>query len=326
MKRFAAALCVVLTSPLWSEEPPVAEYYQALDRAAHFLTRTHGNPLGIDVAAIEPTLRAQLGIEEGEGIVVTGLAEGEDAATLGLKQHDILLELEDETIASPEQFHELIGNHQGKKIRVRLVRQGKPKDVTLPVPRARVYALFEEVDQEVKPQPRYRIGVALAEADDTLRSQLKLAAGEGLVVTSVVDDSPAAKAGIKPHDVLTKLDNRRLSTSDSVNEQIQGIKDRQVTLVYLRGGQETSCTIAPQISDAVGPRYTEELLRTWVRKRAGRDADLEVRSYPSVFWRTPAFTADAAAQLAELKKQLLGLQKTIESLETALQPPKQDKE
>jgi S1-C subfamily serine protease len=77
---------------------------------------------------------------------------------------------------------------------------------------------------------RYRIGVTLSEADDTLRTQLRLAAGEGLVVTDVVPDSAATAAGIQVNDVLTVLDGKRLTTVEAINAQVQEIKDRLVEL------------------------------------------------------------------------------------------------
>ena len=61
------------------------------------------------------------------------------------------------------------------------------------------------IERSLGTNDRYRIGVTLSEADDTLRSHLKLAASEGLVVTEVVNDSPAAKMGVKLHDVLTEV-------------------------------------------------------------------------------------------------------------------------
>lgn len=79
----------------------------------------------------------------------------------------------------------------------------------------------------------YRVGVTLSDADDTLRSQLKLADGEGLIVTDVVPDGPAAAAGIQKHDVLIKLDGKRISTIEKINAQIQELKDRPATLAFL---------------------------------------------------------------------------------------------
>ena len=105
--------------------------------------------------------------------------------------------------------------------------------------------LVSDLDRDVLVSAeRYRIGVTLSEADDTLRQQLRLATGEGLVVTEVVADSSAAQAGLQMNDVLTMLDGKRLTTVEAINEQIQELKDKSVELRLLRGGKETTIQIA----------------------------------------------------------------------------------
>ncbi len=178
----------------------------------------------------------------------------------------------------------------------------------------------------------------------TLRSQLNLAAGEGLVVTDTIADGPAAKAGIKRHDVLTKLDNKRLSTVENVNAQIQEIKDRAVSVIFLRGGQEQSCEVAPQLSSEAPARSAFDevnVLHSWIRAPESRQnlrrylsgQEFLVTPHEGVRWHAKEGLNNSeqkrsprgpAAEIAELKKQLARMQKTLESLESAL-PSAQDK-
>jgi S1-C subfamily serine protease len=58
---------------------------------------------------------------------------------------------------------------------------------------------------DVSQSSRLWIGVTVAPADDTLRSQLRLPAKRGLVVTKVESDAPAAKAGLLVSDVLVEF-------------------------------------------------------------------------------------------------------------------------
>jgi hypothetical protein len=53
-----------------------------------------------------------------------------------------------------------------------------------------------------------RLGIRVAVPDPTLIDQLDLPAGQGLVVAEVLADSPAARAGLRAHDVLLALDGR----------------------------------------------------------------------------------------------------------------------
>jgi hypothetical protein len=194
--------------------------------------------------------------------------------------------------------------------------------------------------------------VTFAPADDVLRSQLRLADGEGLVITDIVADGPSAKAGLRRHDVLVKLDGKRLTTVEAFNTQIQEIKDRQVTATLFRAGKETSLELTPQLSttgeirgnpylatvvldksNLAGNQWTSRLnLNTlqidpiqgiyqpnvvhWLETTGG----LNATANPALE-TTDAATAHPAAQIAQLKRQLEELQKSLAALEATLQSP-----
>jgi beta-lactamase regulating signal transducer with metallopeptidase domain len=57
-----------------------------------------------------------------------------------------------------------------------------------------------------------RLGVRVAPPEDDLADQLNLARGQGLVVEDVRPDSPAARAGLRVHDLLLTLDGKPVPT------------------------------------------------------------------------------------------------------------------
>src|SRR5687768_9124135 len=211
------------------------------------------NDLGVDVAELQPALRAQLNLAEGTGLVVSAAAEDSPGAKAGLKPHDVLLKVAGVAVGNTEQLAEALKTADGKPVKIELLRQGKPLTVEA-TPKSPWVAEIAFADApvtawthiHVNQEPRYRIGVVLNEADETLRAQVGLAAGEGLIVGEVFPSSPAAKAGLQPHDVLVILDGKRLTTVDAINAQIQEIKEGEVELKLLRGGKEVSLKIAPQ--------------------------------------------------------------------------------
>ena len=281
------------------------------------VTTSHGSTLGVEVASVGEALRSQLKIEGQAGVVVTSVTPETAGAKAGIQPHDVILRIDGDPVNSTEQFHEVIGRRKGKTVKVGLLRQGQATDLSVELPDLPLYSL---ITLPGPAEQRYRIGVTLAEADETLRSQLNLAAGEGLVVTEVVADSPASRAGLREHDVLIKLDGKRLTTVESANTQIQEVQERTVTVDFLRRGEEMLAEITPQLS-------SESRLR-W----SARDVSLIetttplVRSYikwsHAVQEQQPA-AEGAADQLARLRQQLAEMQRTLEALETNLQPAPQ---
>jgi membrane-associated protease RseP (regulator of RpoE activity) len=73
--------------------------------------------------------------------------------------------------------------------------------------------LIEAIDvdrEESKNKDVAWLGIATEEASDALSAQLGLKSGEGLVVSYVAPNSPAAKAGLQKNDVLVEFEEQLL--------------------------------------------------------------------------------------------------------------------
>ncbi len=83
------------------------------------------------------------------------------------------------------------------------------------------------------------LGVAPGPVSDDLRAQLPLKAGEGIKVNHVAEDSPAAKAGIQEHDILTRLDDQILVEPQQLKTLVKMRKPGdEVKLSLLRKGEQ----------------------------------------------------------------------------------------
>jgi hypothetical protein len=81
--------------------------------------------LGVETGPVSPTLVAQLGLTEGAGLVVLHVVP-DSAAAAALKDHDILLKLDDQILIDQHQLSVLIRNHQeGDEVTLTYVRAGK---------------------------------------------------------------------------------------------------------------------------------------------------------------------------------------------------------
>lgn len=317
-------------------EVSVFQNQPAADYAVNLKVATFGNPLGLEVAAVEAALRAQINIEDGKGVVITNVREDSEAAKAGLKQYDIVLAVDQQPIESPGKLHEVVASRQGQEVQFQVLRQGKPESLRVALAKTPVYEFAnvyvgELLTNVAGTTSQYRIGVQLAEADDALRSQLRLAAGEGLVVTEVLPDSPVAKAGIRRHDVLIKLDGKRLSTVENINALIQEIKDRQVLLAFVRGGEEMSCEVTPRLSSEPGAniynvvQYPQNQAGVLWEQAGVLWESVVVDTQNQAGWKSlvtasssPSPAPTAADQVAELKKQLAEMQQSLQALEASL--------
>lgn len=88
------------------------------------------------------------------------------------------------------------------------------------------------------------IGVAVTRVPEAMREHLKLPAGVGLLVEKVEPDSPAESAGLKPHDVLHKLNEQMLINEHQFRVLVRTFKPGdEVTLNVVRRGETRNITL-----------------------------------------------------------------------------------
>jgi membrane-associated protease RseP (regulator of RpoE activity) len=106
------------------------------------------------------------------------------------------------------------------------------------------------------------LGVATEEASEAIASQLGLKAGEGLTVSFVSPDSPAAKAGLKKNDVLLELDDQLLVHPAQFRKLIQMRKEGDtVKITFFRAAkkQSLSATLGKTMAAGFGDLRALEL-------------------------------------------------------------------
>jgi hypothetical protein len=88
--------------------------------------------LGVGVEKPSETLRAQLGLQEGVGLVVNFLEENAPAKGAGLRQHDVLHRFDDQLLVNEEQLVTLVRlKKPGEAVTLEVIRAGKARDLTV---------------------------------------------------------------------------------------------------------------------------------------------------------------------------------------------------
>ncbi len=98
-------------------------------------------------------------------------------------------------------------------------------------------------DDDEPAEPYAFLGVETARVSTTLREQLGLPRGIGLVVQRVVKETAAA-AVLQKHDILTKMGDQLLVSSDQLGVLVRSNDPgTEVELTFLRGGKEQTATV-----------------------------------------------------------------------------------
>jgi serine protease Do len=280
------------------------------------------NDLGAALAPVEESARAQLGLHKGQGLVVSNVAANGPAARVGLSANDILLSLGDKFLGKPEDLTAWLKAAGDKPVELHVLRAGKP--LTLRV--KPVYRVTLGVVPSVKRD--YYIGVPVQAPDETLRAQLPdVPAGLGLVASEIQPDSPAAKAGLKPFDILLEFGGAPLKDTETLVARIQASEGKSTPVKLLRGGKPLTVQVTPEprkdaFQDAANTWDTAVV--RWVHPQQLFSVRTEPALTNQVFHlnlpqEPPASTGTPVEKrLEELANELKSLRKSVEDLQKSL--------
>jgi serine protease Do len=88
------------------------------------------------------------------------------------------------------------------------------------------------------------MGVGLRDVDQDLERSLKLSVDHGALVQDITAGSPADRAGLRPYDVITSLDDRPISNDDQLIREISARTPGSAARLHLvRDGRDQTLTV-----------------------------------------------------------------------------------
>jgi hypothetical protein len=91
------------------------------------------------------------------------------------------------------------------------------------------------------------LGVMIGSVPDATRAQLGdvLPSGQGVMIHNVVDGSPAAKAGLKPYDILIDYGDQKLYSAEQLSKLVRADRpDSNVKLKFIHRGTLSEAQVA----------------------------------------------------------------------------------
>jgi membrane-associated protease RseP (regulator of RpoE activity) len=141
-----------------------------------------------------------------------------------------------------------------------------------------------------------RIGVSTMSLNKQLAEYFGIADGKGVLVTSVTDDSPAAKAGVKAGDVITAIDGEAVDSPGDLARAINRKKEGDVSLTVIRNRSQQTFRVTPiegGVSNRVGrPQLGRRIVIPRIEIPTIPDIDIEmprirVQAIPAIDIKMP---------------------------------------
>ncbi|MBH5367746.1 Do family serine endopeptidase [Bradyrhizobium glycinis] len=203
--------------------------------------------LGVQVQPVTSDIADSLGLKEARGAIVDNPQEGSPAAKAGIEAGDVITAVNGTAIKDSRDLARTIaGLAPGTSVKLDVFRKGDSKTVTLALgelPNER-QAKGGSAD-EGRGQPGAgtpRLGLSLAPAGD-----VQGAGQNGVVVTEVDPQGPAAQRGIRTGDVILNVGGKAVSNVGEVRSELAQAKSsgKRSVLLQVRSAEATRFVAVP---------------------------------------------------------------------------------
>ena len=185
--------------------------------------------LGVGIGPVTPDIASSLNLASAKGALVNSVTDGSPASKAGVKEGDVILHFGEREIAHVQDLTRAVADTKaGASRELKIMRDGRQQTLKVNIEGLK--------DESAKPTlasatPKATGGgsVSLAELG------LGLTAGDdGLTITSVKVNSPAADAGIRVGDKLVKVNQSNATTPDAAKKAVDEAKKQNRNAVLLQ--------------------------------------------------------------------------------------------
>jgi serine protease Do len=237
-----------------------------------------GSWLGVETHEVTTEKAKELKLSAEHGVVLGKIVPDSPAAKAGLKEGDVVMDLNGQRVEGTAQFRRMIREiPAGRAVQLNVWRSGRAQTVAVKLGKSEenhanwmksAPGTFAFHMPEIPAMPEVmeipgmdqfgfapgvhaRLGIDAENLEGQLAAYFGAPEGEGILVRSVSSGSPAEKAGVKAGDVITSVNGERVRSVGELREKIASKNEaKNVELSVLRNKVETKLNVelppAPQ--------------------------------------------------------------------------------
>ena len=179
---------------------------------------------------IDEDTRKLLNLPSRKGALINSVTPGDPGDKAGLKQYDVIIELNGQPVESNNDLRMKIADIKpGTTISFKIIRDGKEKTLSATVaemedsqPKASAAATVTDV------------GVQVTALTPNLARRYGIRTTRGLMITEVDPASDAARKGLQPTDIVLEVNRQKVSTEEEWDAAIAKKKSGEALLLLIR--------------------------------------------------------------------------------------------
>jgi serine protease Do len=238
------------------------------------------NYLGVYTEPVTSENQSTYGLREARGVAIKQVAKDSPAEKAGLQKDDVILRFDNEPVTSVRKLNRLIDEAEpGHTAQLTISRHGVEQQVSVKLGKRSATRVFrtrpgDKDDDVIRPfgnrgfqinppdgrafayvfGASRRIGIGTSPLTKQLGEYFGVKDG-GVLVSSVNENGPAFKAGVKAGDVITEVDGVKINSAADLMRELGKKKDGDVTLTIVRDKSTRSVKVTPEQAASEFPTF-----------------------------------------------------------------------
>lgn len=192
--------------------------------------------LGVTIQPLTPDLAKAFQRGDKRGALVSSVEDGSPAHKAGLRPGDIIVDYNGRAVAKSEDLPRAVAETPvGKDVPLTIIRDGKTTSLTVKVGELEDAGAVVSANADAKDG----LGIAIKPVTPSLAREMGLKDARGVVVAEVAEGSAAAKAGLRPGDVIVEADRSKITSPAEFKKSVERKQGKGAPMLLLvnRGGQ-----------------------------------------------------------------------------------------
>ncbi|MBN4080688.1 DegQ family serine endoprotease, partial [Beggiatoa alba] len=189
--------------------------------------------LGVLIQEVNRELAESFGMKQPRGAAVLRVLQDSPAEKAGFKIGDVIVKFGKKEIYRSSDLPLAVGTMTiGKKVKVRVIREGNTKTLTVRVAELPDQEQLADVRSPSKSHKVNKLGLSVMDISTEQRQQYGLDK-QGVIVKRVIA-GPAGDAGIRRGDILVKLNYKDINSVKDFNKVLKGLPKGKSVPIFIQ--------------------------------------------------------------------------------------------
>ncbi len=186
--------------------------------------------LGVSIQELTPEFAEKFKAPSLKGAIISEVLKESPAEKAGLMPGDIILGLDGKEVSGMQELRRKIADLKpGTVIKLQLFHEGKKMDVSIAITKMPDKNIIAKNNEQMND-----LGITVEDINEDLAYKFQIRGKYGVVVGGITRNSPAANSGLRPGDLIVKIDEINIRNAKDFYRTMDELKKNDTLLLMVK--------------------------------------------------------------------------------------------